>query len=231
MSIDERAERTKLLIGDEGVERLKKCKVLVFGVGGVGGFICEALARAGIGAIDIVDNDVVSASNINRQIIATVDTIGMPKVEIMEKRIHSINPDCKVNVYSCFYLPDDETVVNMFKWKEYDYVVDAIDTVAAKLDIITRCKKAETAIISSMGTGNKLDNSRFEITDISKTSVCPLARVVRRELKNRGIRDVKVLYSKEEPIKNGSRTPGSISFVPPTAGLLIAGEVIRDLLK
>lgn len=223
-------ERTALLIGEQGTKRLAEAKVLVFGVGGVGGFVCEALARAGVGQIDIVDNDVVSESNINRQIIATWETIGQAKTELMQKRIASINPACRVEAFNCFYLPGDETVTDQFHFTAYDYVVDAIDTVSAKIDIIIRGKGAGVPVISSMGTGNKLDPGKFEITDISKTSVCPLAKVVRRELRQRGVNDVKVLFSKEEPIKNGGRTPGSISFVPSAAGLLIAGEVIRDLL-
>lgn len=225
-----RTERTALLIGEEGVERLAKAKVLVFGAGGVGGFVCEALARGGIGALSIVDNDVISESNINRQIIASYDTVGMEKTKVMEQRILSINPQCRVETFGCFYLPGTAEAAQ-FDFTAYDYVVDAIDTTAAKIDIICRCKEAGVPVISSMGTGNKLDPSRFEITDISKTSVCPLAKVVRKELRDRGIKGVKVLYSKEEPVKTGSRTPGSISYVPPVAGLLIAGEVIRDLLK
>lgn len=224
-------ERTALLIGEEGVARLAETKVLVFGVGGVGGFVCEALARAGIGQIDIVDNDTVSESNLNRQIIATRDTIGQAKTELMKKRITAINPSCGVGAFQCFYLPGEEAVTNQFHFDRYDYVVDAIDTVAAKIDIIVKCREAGTAVISSMGTGNKLDPGRFEIADISKTSVCPLAKVVRRELRQRNVKGVKVLFSKEEPIKTGSRTPGSISFVPSVAGLLIAGEVVRDILE
>lgn len=225
-----RTERTEMLIGSQGIEKLADAKVLVFGVGGVGGFVIEALARAGVGALDLVDNDVVSESNINRQIIALKDTIGRQKTEVMKERIALINPDCQVNTFNCFYLPDDEEVTGLFDFAGYDYVVDAIDTTSAKLDIIQRCKEAGTQVISSMGTGNKMDPSRFEIADISKTSVCPLAKVVRKELKNRGIKGVKVLFSKEEPIKTGGRTPGSISFVPSSAGLLIAAEVVKDLI-
>lgn len=225
-----RTERTEMLIGAEGLEKLAAAKVLVFGVGGVGGFVVEALARAGVGTLHLCDNDVVSESNINRQIIATLDTIGKSKTLAMKERIASINPDCKVETFDCFYLPGDESATGLFDFAEYDYVVDAIDTTAAKIDIIVRCKAAGTPVISSMGTGNKLDPSRFEIADISKTSVCPLAKVVRKELKNRGIKGVKVLYSREEPVKTGSRTPGSISFVPSAAGLMIGGAVIRDLI-
>ncbi len=227
MSFD---ERTRLLIGDEGVDRLAGASVLVFGIGGVGGYVCEALARAGVGALALVDDDVVDETNINRQIIATRDTVGRDKTELMEERIASINPACRVETFKCFYLPGDESAA-LFDFSRYDYVVDAIDTVAAKVDIILRCKEAGTPVISAMGTGNKMDPGQFQIADISKTSVCPLARVVRRELRDRGITHVKVLFSKEEPAKTGRRTPGSISFVPPVAGLLIAGQVIRDILS
>jgi len=225
-----RHERTISMIGEEAFNKLATAKVLVFGVGGVGGYVCEALARAGVGQIDICDNDVVSESNINRQIIATYDTVGQAKTDVMERRILSVNRDCKVNKYECFYLPDT-LGAERFDFSKYDYVVDAIDTVAAKIDIIARCKEAGTPVISSMGTGNKLDPTRFEIADIEKTSVCPLAKVIRKAMRDRGIKGVKVLYSKEEPVKTGSRTPGSISFVPSAAGLIIGGEVIKDLIK
>lgn len=224
-----RHERTISMIGQEAMEKLAGAKVLVFGVGGVGGYVCEALARAGVGHIAICDNDVVSESNINRQIIATYDTVGLPKTDVMETRILSVNRDCKVEKFDCFYLPDS-LGAERFDFAKYDYVVDAIDTVAAKIDIIARCKEAGTPVISSMGTGNKLDPTRFEIADIEKTSVCPLAKVIRKALRDRGIKGVKVLYSKEEPVKTGSRTPGSISFVPSAAGLIIGGEVIKDLI-
>lgn len=231
MSIEgERHERTALLIGQEGLEKLASARVLVFGAGGVGGYVCEALARAGVGHIAIVDSDTVSESNINRQIIATYDTIGRPKTAVMKERILSVNPACRVEVFDCFYLPGEPSA-EQFDFAAYDYVADAIDTVAAKIDIICRCREAGTPVISSMGTGNKLDPSRFEIADISRTSVCPLAKAVRKALRDRGIKGVKVLYSKEEPVKTGSRTPGSISYVPPVAGLLIGGEIIRDLLS
>lgn len=225
----ERHGRTQLLIGRGGMETLERASVLVFGVGGVGGYICEALARAGVGHIAIVDNDAVSESNINRQIIATYDTIGRPKTEVMRERILSVQPSCQVEVFDCFYLPGEPSA-EQFDFAAYDYVADAVDTVAAKIDIICRCREAGTPVISSMGTGNKLDASRFEIADISKTSVCPLAKAVRKALRDRGVKDVKVLYSKEETVKTGSRTPGSISYVPSAAGLLIGGEIIRDLL-
>lgn len=232
----ERLSRTELLIGGDGIDILKNSRVAVFGVGGVGGYVVEALARAGIGSIDIIDNDVISESNINRQIIADYNTIGRDKTEVMKERILSVNPNCKVKCHKTFYLPEGDFAKD-FDFKSFDYVVDAIDTVAAKIDIICRCKEEDVRVISSMGTGNKLDNSKFEICPIEKTSVCPLAKVIRKSLRQRGIKGVKVLYSKEEPKKRGkdtfetARTPASISFVPPTAGLLIAGEVIRDLLK
>jgi len=218
--------RTRMLLGSEEVDRLQNASVLLFGVGGVGGFTCEALARAGVGRIHIVDKDVVDITNINRQIIATHDTVGRPKVEVMKERILSINPDIQVVATECFYLPDRAAE---FDFGAYDYVIDAIDNMSAKLSIICEAKAAGTPVISSMGTGNKLDPTRFEIADIHKTSVCPLAKVIRKGLKDRGIKDVKVLYSREEPVRTGLRTPASVSFVPSVAGLIIAGEVIKDL--
>lgn len=219
-------QRTRRLIGAEALEMLHASKVLVFGVGGVGGYVCEALARAGVGKIDIVDKDVVDITNINRQIIATTDTIGLPKVEVCRERMLSINPEMEIEAKQCFYLPEK---ASDFAFEAYDYIVDAIDNVTAKIDIICKAKQAGTPVISSMGTGNKLDPTQFRITDIEKTKVCPLAKVVRKELKKRGVRGVKVLYSEEEPVRTGMRTPASISFVPPVAGLIIAGEVIKDL--
>lgn len=218
--------RTRMLLGSEEVDRLQNASVLLFGVGGVGGFTCEALARAGVGRIHIVDKDVVDITNINRQIIATHDTVGRPKVEVMKERILSINPAAVVEATECFYLPDRAAE---FDFGAYDYVIDAIDNVSAKLSIICEAKAAGTPVISSMGTGNKLDPTRFEVADIHKTSVCPLAKVIRKGLKDRGIKDVKVLYSREEPVRTGLRTPASVSFVPSVAGLIIAGEVIKDL--
>ncbi|MCI5501945.1 MAG: tRNA threonylcarbamoyladenosine dehydratase [Lachnospiraceae bacterium] len=225
--------RTSLLIGDEAVEKLKNSNVIVFGVGGVGGFVCEALARAGIGSISMVDHDTVSLSNINRQIVADHTTVGRLKVDVMKERIKNINPDCNVSAYDCFYLPEN---ADEFDFTKYDYIVDAVDTVTAKLEIIVQAKKCGTKVISSMGTGNKLDPTKFEITDIYKTSVCPLAKVMRRELKKRGVKSLKVLYSTEQPRKQtvvaeGEKrpVPGSISFVPSAAGLIIAGEVVREL--
>ena len=222
-------DRTEMLIGSEAVSRLADAKVLVFGVGGVGGHVCEALVRAGIGEIHIVDGDTVAESNINRQIIATRDNIGQPKVEAMAERIRSINPECRVKGFQMFFLPGETS--DSMDFSGYDYVVDAVDTVAAKLEIIEKAKAAGVPVISSMGTGNKLDPTLFRIADISKTSVCPLAKVIRKELRNRGIRDVKVLFSTEEPVRTGVRTPASISFVPSVAGLIIGGEVIKDLIR
>lgn len=223
---EDQFQRTRQLLGSEEVDRLQEASVLLFGIGGVGGFTCEALARAGVGRIHIVDKDVVDITNINRQIIATHDTVGRPKVDVMKERLLSINPDIQVEATECFYLPDRAAE---FDFGAYDYVVDAIDNVSAKLSIICEAKAAGTPVISSMGTGNKLDPTRFEIADIHKTSVCPLAKVIRKGLKDRGIKDVKVLYSREEPVRTGLRTPASVSFVPSVAGLIIAGEVIKDL--
>lgn len=222
-------DRTEMLIGSEAVSRLADAKVLVFGVGGVGGHVCEALVRAGIGEIHIVDGDTVAESNINRQIIATRDNIGQPKVEAMAERIRSINPECRVKGFQMFFLPGETS--DSMDFSGYDYVVDAVDTVAAKLEIIEKAKAAGVPVISSMGTGNKLDPTLFRIADISKTSVCPLAKVIRKELRNRGIRDVKVLFSTEDPVRTGVRTPASISFVPSVAGLIIGGEVIKDIIR
>ena len=222
-------DRTEMLIGSEAVSRLADAKVLVFGVGGVGGHVCEALVRAGIGEIHIVYGDTVAESNINRQIIATRDNIGQPKVEAMAERIRSINPECRVKGFQMFFLPGETS--DSMDFSGYDYVVDAVDTVAAKLEIIEKAKAAGVPVISSMGTGNKLDPTLFRIADISKTSVCPLAKVIRKELRNRGIRDVKVLFSTEDPVRTGVRTPASISFVPSVAGLIIGGEVIKDIIR
>ena len=225
----EAMERTAYLIGEDGVECLARKHVVLFGVGGVGGYVAEALGRAGIGALTLVDKDTVSVSNINRQIIATYDTVGRSKTEVMAERLHSVNPEIRVECRDCFFLPE---TADAFDFTAYDYVVDAVDTVTAKLELVKRAKEARVPIISCMGTGNKLDPSRFEITGISKTTVCPLAKVMRRELKKRGITKLKVLYSTEEPIKHGAgAVPGSISFVPSVAGLIIAGEVIKDLLR
>lgn len=231
----EQFERTGLLLGQKAVEELGQKRVAVFGIGGVGGFVVEALVRSGIGSIDIIDKDTVSVTNINRQLIATHSTIGQSKVHVMKQRILDINPDCKVYVYDCFYLPD---TAEQFEFEQYDYIVDAVDTVTAKIELVVQAQKAGVPIISSMGAGNKLDPARFEVTDISKTSVCPLARVMRRELKKRDIFHLKVIYSKEEPMtqkkqsSDGSKSvlQGSVAFVPSVAGLMIAGEVIKDIV-
>lgn len=221
-------ERTELLIGKENLELLKEKNVIIFGVGGVGSFVAEALARCGIGRISLVDKDVVSESNINRQIIALSSTLGKPKVSVMAERIKDINSDCVVTEFPCFYTQAKEIDIS-----GYDYIIDAIDTVTSKIALIEEATNHNIPIISCMGTGNKLCAEKFEITDIYKTSVCPLARVMRRELKAKGIKKLKVLYSKEEPIRayENGRIPASISFVPSVAGLLIAGEVVRDIIK
>ena len=229
--MNDQFQRTRMLIGQENLDRLAAAKVLVFGVGGVGGYVCEALCRAGIGQIDIVDKDVVDVTNINRQIIATHLTVGMPKVEVCRERMISINPDVKVEARQCFYLPEK---AREFDFGAYDYVVDAVDNVTAKIDVICNAKAAGVPVISSMGTGNKLDPTMFKISDIDKTKVCPLSKVVRKELRKRGVSGVKVLYSEEEPRKpmsDDKRTPASISFVPSCAGLIIAGCVISDILE
>ena len=240
--------RTAMLLGEDGIACLARKRVAVFGIGGVGGHVVEALARSGIGAIDLIDNDTVSVSNINRQIIATHDTVGQYKTQVMKKRILSINPDCRVTTYECFYLPQER---DNFPFAEYDYIVDAIDTVTAKLDLAVTAYKMNIPIISSMGTGNKLDPTGLEVADIYETSVCPLAKVMRRELKERGIPSLKVVYSREtamtpleiraveeEKEKDGSlqmagqkrrAIPGSTAFVPAVAGLILAGEVIKEL--
>lgn len=233
--MSEEFSRTEMLLGQDAVAKLATYRVAVFGVGGVGGYVVEALVRSGIGAIDLIDSDEVALSNINRQIIATRKTLGMPKVEAAKERVLEINPNCKVTTHQIFYTPE---TADQFDFSEYDYVVDAIDTVSGKLSLIEQAKAANVPIICSMGAGNKLDPTKFEVADISKTSVCPLARVIRTELKKRKINGVKVVYSKEPPItqkkvqiQNGKQTPGSISFVPSVVGLIIAGEVIKDLIK
>lgn len=226
--------RTELLIGADALQKLQNARVIVFGVGGVGGYAVEALARAGVGAIDLVDNDNVSVSNINRQIIATHKTVGMSKVDAAENRCLEINPSIKIIKHKVFYLPETE---NMFDLSQYDYVIDAIDTVAGKLALIENSKKSGVPIICSMGAGNKLDPTAFEVADISKTSVCPLAKAIRVECRKRGLKNIKCVYSKEPAIKplgeiesNTNRhAPASISFVPSVAGLIIAGEVIKDI--
>ncbi len=227
--------RTALLIGEAGVEKLKRARVAVFGIGGVGGYVVEALARSGVGYLELIDSDKVSLSNINRQIIALHSTVGRLKTEVAAERARDINPDIIVKRRDIFYLPE---TAELFDFSQYDYVVDAIDTISGKLAIIERAMAAKIPVISSMGAGNKLNGGAFEVSDISKTSVCPLARVMRRELKKRGIEHVKVVYSKEEPLpsslvdeESGKPIAGSIAFVPSIVGLLLAGEVIKDLIK
>lgn len=237
-----RFSRTELLIGTEKMQRLSNARVAVFGVGGVGGYTVEALARSGVGTLDLIDNDTVSLTNINRQIIATQSTIGQYKVDVAKERVLDINPDAVVNVYKTFYLPE---TAEEFDFSQYDYVVDAIDTVTGKIALAVQAEKAGVPIISSMGAGNKMNPAAFEVTDIYKTSVCPLAKVMRRELKKRGVKKMKVVYSKEEPMtplkeqevfcreECGQRrqVPGSMAFVPSVAGLIVAGEVVRDLAE
>lgn len=230
--------RTAMLLGEDGIATLQKKRVAVFGIGGVGGHVVEALARSGIGALDLIDHDTVAESNLNRQIIATFDTIGKRKVDVMQERIMSIRKDCQVRIWPEFYLPEK---ASEFPFTEYDYVVDVIDTVTAKIDLAVRMEQMGIPLISCMGTGNKLNPAMLEVADIYETSVCPLAKVMRKELRARGVKGLKVVYSREEamtPIKLGAEngetrraTPGSTAFVPASAGLLIAGEVIKDLWK
>lgn len=244
----EQFSRTELLIGSDGMEKLQNARVAVFGVGGVGGYVVEALARSGVGTLDIIDADTVCVSNLNRQIIATHKTIGEYKVDAAKERILEINPKAVVNAHRCFYLPE---TAEQFDFLQYDYVVDAIDTVTGKIELVMQADKANTPIISSMGAGNKMDPTAFRVADIYKTNVCPLAKVMRRELKKRGIKKLKVVYSEEQPlipralmdsqqmaevsenIREGMprrQTPGSNAFVPSVVGLIIAGEVIKDLM-
>lgn len=237
-AMEEQFLRTAMLLGSDGVQRLKAARVAIFGLGGVGGHALEALARAGVGRLDLIDNDTISLSNLNRQLLATHTTLGMAKVEAGKARVLDINPGCQVGTYPVFYGPD---TASAFALGDYDYIVDCIDTVTAKLCLIQQAKEASTPIISSMGTGNKLDGSGFRVEDLSKTAMCPLARVMRKELGKRGIRHLKVVYSREEALTPtgweeeaaalGKRQiPGSVSFVPGVAGLLLAGEVIKDLV-
>ena len=235
--MNEQFLRTAMLLGEEAIAKLQNARVAVFGIGGVGGYTVEALARAGIGRIDVIDNDTVSLSNINRQILATHSTVGMPKVEAARKRILDINPNCQVVTHQVFYTPETE---GQFDFTQYDYIVDAIDTVTGKLALVQNAHAVGTPIICCMGTGNKLDASAFQVADISKTSMCPLARIMRKELGKRGLRHLKVVYSQEEALTPtgweeeaaalGKRQiPGSVSFVPGAAGLILAGEVIKDI--
>ncbi len=235
--MSDRFSRTELIFGSEAMEVLKNSRIAVFGIGGVGGYVVEALARSGIGILDIIDNDTIALTNLNRQIIALESTIGDYKVDVAEKRIHDINPECTVNKYRTFFIPE---TAEQFDFSQYDYVVDAIDTVTGKIEIIMQSKAAGVPVISSMGTGNKMDPTMFEISDIYKTSMCPLAKVMRHEMKKRGVKKLKVLYSKEEPVSPKSNyteegvrkrnIPGSNAFCPPVAGLIIAGEVIKDII-
>lgn len=247
----DRFSRTELLLGRAAMERLEKSRVAVFGIGGVGGYVCEALARSGVGAFDLIDNDKVSITNLNRQIIATERTIGRHKTEVMRERILDINPSVDVRIHNCFFLPENS---DEFPFGEYDYVVDAVDTVTAKLELVLKAQENGVPVISSMGAGNKLDGSMFRVADIYQTRVCPLAKVMRRELKKRGVRELKVVYSEETPVRPvGSMTaaagtdgqslpeeenvstgrrdiPGSVAFVPSVAGLILAGEVVKELI-
>ena len=242
--------RTQLLLGEDSKERLKNARIAVFGVGGVGGYVCEALVRSGVGAFDLIDDDKVCLTNLNRQIIATRKTVGQYKAEVMRDRMLEINPDVDVQIHKCFFLPEN---ADEFPFSEYDYVVDAVDTVTAKIELVMKCQKEGTPIISSMGAGNKLEASAFRVADIYKTKMCPLAKVMRRELKKRGVKKLKVVYSEEKPTRPiedmsiSCRTncicppgakhkcterrdiPGSVAFVPSVAGLIIAGEVVKDL--
>ena len=244
--------RTQLLLGKEAMDKLQNSRVAVFGIGGVGGYVCEALVRSGVGEFDLVDDDKVCLTNLNRQIIATRKTVGKYKTEVMKERILEINPDAKVNIHNCFFLPEN---ADDFPFEEYDYVVDAVDTVTAKIALVMKAKEKNVPIISSMGAGNKLDGSQFKVADIYKTKVCPLAKVMRRELKKRGVRKLKVVYSEEIPTRpledmsiscrtncicppgaehkctERSDIQGSVAFVPSVAGLIIAGEVVKDLCK
>ena len=239
--MSEQFSRTELVLGTKSLEKLNNSHVAVFGVGGVGGYVVEALVRSGVGQIDIIDNDKVCLSNLNRQIIALHSTIGMYKTDAMEQRIKDINPECIVNKHNCFFLPENQ---DEFDFTQYDYVVDAVDTVTAKVSLVMKCNEAGTPIISSMGAGNKMHPEMFEIADIYKTSVCPLAKVMRHEMKKRNIKKLKVVYSKEQPAVINSNSdastsdgprkkvaPGSLAYVPSTAGLIIASEVINDLIK
>ena len=244
--------RTELLLGKEAMEQLSKARVAVFGVGGVGGYACEALVRSGIGAFDLIDDDKVCLTNLNRQIIATRKTVGKYKTDVMEERMLEINPDVDVAIHKCFFLPEN---ADEFPFEEYDYIIDAVDTVTAKIELVMKAQEKNVPIISSMGAGNKLDASMFQVADIYKTKVCPLAKVMRRELKKRGVKKLKVVYSEEKPTRPiedmaiSCRTncicppgakhkcterrdiPGSVAFVPSVAGLIIAGEVIKDLSR
>lgn len=234
--MQEEFSRTEMLLGEEGMRKLFQARVAIFGLGGVGGYVAEGLARSGVGALDLIDADTVSLSNINRQILATHDTVGKYKTEVARARIAAINPAAVVRVYNLFYSPETAA---QFDFSKYDYVVDAIDTVTGKIELVMQAKAANTPVISAMGAGNKSDPTAFEVSDIYKTSVCPLARVMRTELKKRGVKSLKVVYSRETPQKplsplfteNGKPIPGSNAFTPSVAGLIIAGEVVKDIIK
>ena len=233
--MNEQFSRTARMLGENSIKRLSHCRVAVFGIGGVGGHAVEALARAGIGAIDIIDSDTVNISNINRQAVAAHSTVGRPKVDVMCDRIKDINPDCTVTQHQCFYLPE---TAESFDFTKFNYILDCVDTVAAKIDIICRAKDSGVPVISAMGAGNKLDPTAFRVADIFETKVCPLARIMRTNLKKKGIKSLKVVYSEEKPIEStekdpetGRSIPASVPFVPPVVGLIMAGEVIKDILK
>lgn len=236
--MEDQYSRSELLLGHEALEKLKRSRVAVFGVGGVGGYAVEALARCGVGTLDLIDNDTVSTTNLNRQIIALHSTVGRLKTEVAAERVHDIDPEIKVNIHSCFFMPE---TADSFDFSQYDHVIDAIDTVTGKIEIIMRAQAAGVPVISAMGAGNKLDPTAFRVTDIYSTKGCPLARVMRRELKKRGVKKLKVVYSEEEPLtpgkgseqpQNGRRSvPGSVSFVPSVAGLIAAGEVVKGLIR
>lgn len=228
IQMTEQFSRTALILGESTLQTFSAKHVAIFGLGGVGGYVAEALVRSGIGRFDLIDHDKVSLSNLNRQIIATHKTIGREKTEVMKERMLDINPEAEITIRPCFFLPEN---ADDFDFSSYDYIVDAVDTVTAKIELILRAQAANVPIISSMGTGNKLNPAMLEVTDIYKTSVCPLAKVMRHELRKRGVKNLKVIYSREEPIKLADRIPGSTAFVPPAAGLLIASEVIKDLTE
>ena len=227
--------RTEILLGEESMDKLNKARVAIFGIGGVGGYVCEALVRSGIRSFDLIDDDKVCLTNLNRQIIATHKTIGQYKVDVMKERMLDINPEADVRVYRSFFLPEN---ADQFPFSEYDYVIDAVDTITAKIELVMKCQEMNIPIISSMGAGNKLEGSAFRVADIYKTKMCPLAKVMRRELKQRGVKQLKVVYSEEQPISpemeseeetKKRSTPGSLAFVPSVAGLIMAGEVVKDL--
>lgn len=226
--MDERFSRSARVIGEDGLQKLNKCSVIIFGLGGVGGAAAESLVRAGVGTIGIVDKDVVDITNLNRQIMATESTVGLPKTQATADRLLSINPQVRIHRYDLFYLPETACEIDL---SQYDFIVDCIDNVTAKLELITRADELDIPVISSMGTGNKLHPEMLEIADIKKTSVCPLARVMRRELRNRGINKLAVVYSKEEPVKTHTSEPGSMSFVPPVAGYMMTSYVVRKILE